>query len=281
MRSITLARTISRAYTSSTTASPSNTIRPDEINRFSNEAQHWWNPYGPYRLLHKMNPVRTSYIRDWTRKNTMNDASSSYNHIHQALHSKSILDVGCGGGLLSEGLARLGANVTGIDADPVGVRVAEMHGREDPLVRANVKYINTTAEQLAETHASTFDVVCALEIIEHVSDRHLFLQSCAQLLKPNGLLFVSTINRTPISYFLTILMAEQVLKLVSAGTHTHEQYVTPQELESEISRVSCRVVDVSGLLFDPLGQEWRLADSGVVREIALQANYITCAIKNE
>ncbi|TPX38825.1 hypothetical protein SeLEV6574_g07599 [Synchytrium endobioticum] len=272
-------------------------VNQDEILRFRNVSAHWWNPHGPYRLLHKMNPVRTAYIKTHTSELLPSQyvptpaASAVSTARKRPLEGYTMLDLGCGGGLLSEGLARLGGNVVGIDADETAVHVAKEHAKTDPLVSHNTNYINTTAEQLAETHESNFDVVCALEIIEHVSDRNVFLQSCAKLLKPNGLLFISTINRTPVSYFLTILMAEHVLNLVPKNTHTHNQYVTPQELESELSNVGCRLRDVSGLIFNPLGGHWKVVEAGGIsgrgtalggfmNKAALQANYITCAVKS-
>ncbi|RDB27557.1 Ubiquinone biosynthesis O-methyltransferase [Hypsizygus marmoreus] len=210
-------------------ASPGS-INASEIAHFSRLSSQWWNEQGEFSFLHKMNPVRVQFIREKllqvSREEKGEEASSST----KILRGLDVLDVGCGGGLLSESLARLGANTTGIDASESNVAIAKLHASTDPKLD-HLSYVHAPAETLLAS-PKRYDVVCSMEVLEHVDNPASFLSTCAELLKPGGHLFLSTISRTPISYFLTILLAEDILRRVSQGTHTYSKFVNPSELVS-------------------------------------------------
>ncbi|EIN05995.1 ubiquinone biosynthesis O-methyltransferase [Punctularia strigosozonata HHB-11173 SS5] len=221
------------APSSSTTGS----VNEDEIAHFSRLSSRWWDEHGEFGLLHKMNPHRVDFIREKlleiTREERGEEAAEEMQRTGHVLEGLDVLDVGCGGGLLSESLARLGGRTVGIDASPSNIAIASMHASADPALCSSktrsLTYRHTSAEALLED-PQRYDVVCSLEVVEHVDNPASFLHSCAQLVKPGGHLFLSTIARTPLSYFLTIFMAEQALRLVTPGTHTHSKYINPEEL---------------------------------------------------
>ncbi|MFN3700446.1 MAG: bifunctional 2-polyprenyl-6-hydroxyphenol methylase/3-demethylubiquinol 3-O-methyltransferase UbiG [Alphaproteobacteria bacterium] len=239
----------------------SNTVDQKEIQAFSKDAAHWWDVNGPFKPLHKLNPIRMGYIRNEICAHFGLDGSTL-----KPFGGLSILDIGCGGGLVCEPLARLNAKITGIDADPIAIEVAQAHAQEQNL---NITYINGAAESLNQQ----FDVVLALEVIEHVVDRHEFVQLCAKLCKPNGLAIFSTLNRTPKSFALGIVAAEYLLRWVPAGTHQWKKFVKPSEIAK-----SCRISGLAptrtkGLVYSPLNDEFKLSEND------LAVNYFLTAKK--
>jgi 2-polyprenyl-6-hydroxyphenyl methylase / 3-demethylubiquinone-9 3-methyltransferase len=229
-------------------AAQGTTIDQGEVDRFSRLAAEWWNPRGKFRPLHKFNPVRLAYIRDEVSRNFGRDARSL-----TPFTGLSILDIGCGGGLVSEPLARLGASVVGADASATNIEVARLHAAETGVA---VDYRAATAEGIA-AGPERFDVVLALEIVEHVSDVPLFLATCAGLVKPGGLLLVATINRTPKAYALAILMAERVLGWLPKGTHSYERLVRPDEIRRPVEAAGMQVLEEVGIFYNLLADEWR------------------------
>ena len=207
-------------------------VDPAEIQRFGMLAHRWWDPDGESRPLHDLNPVRLAYVRDRVR-----------------LAGARALDVGCGGGLLSEALAREGAIVTGIDLSPDVLAVARMHLHESGL---EVDYRDTSAEALAAEAPGRFDVVTCMEVLEHVPDPASMLAACAALLKPGGMLFASTLNRTGKAFALAIVGAEYVLGLLPRGTHDYAKFIRPSELSRMLREAGMEVADVRGLSFSPL-----------------------------
>ncbi|KAI0629141.1 ubiquinone biosynthesis O-methyltransferase [Trametes polyzona] len=216
-------------------------VNPDEIAHFSRLSQQWWDERGEFGLLHKMNPVRMQFIRNKVLEIQREEDESKANEL-QPLSGLDVLDVGCGGGLLCESLARSGGRTLGIDASESNIAIASLHAAADPALasspsigevkgRGSLTYKHTSVEDLlVERGPGAFDVVCSMEVIEHVDNPTAFLTNCATLVKPGGHLFLSTIARTPLSYFLTIFAAEQVLRLVTPGTHTHSKYINPEEM---------------------------------------------------
>ena len=225
------------------------TIDASEVERFSRLAQEWWNPTGKFKPLHKFNPVRLDYIRREMATNFARDAMAP-----KPFAGLSILDIGCGGGLICEPLARLGAAVVGADAAETNIEVAKLHAAGSGL---DIDYRATTAEAIA-AGGETFDVVLALEIVEHVSDVDLFLSSCAAMVKPGGLLFVATINRTFKALTFAIVGAEYVLGWLPKGTHQYSKLVRPQEIVTPVEMAGLAMLDETGVVYHPLADEWRL-----------------------
>jgi 2-polyprenyl-6-hydroxyphenyl methylase/3-demethylubiquinone-9 3-methyltransferase len=230
------------------------TVDPAEVEKFSRISAEWWDPSGPFRPLHRLNPVRLTYIKDQAAAHFGRDARSV-----SPFKGFTAIDIGCGGGLVSEPLARLGATVTAVDADPVAIEAARLHAaqREVP-----VGYEVGTSEELVEA-GRQFDLVLALEIIEHVADHDEFLATLGELVKPGGLLILSTLNRTLKSLALGVGMAEYVLRWVDPGTHDWRKFVKPSELARGLRGNGFEVTDLTGLVFDPLRGEFRLTDSDV------------------
>ncbi len=216
-------------------------IDPLEIEHFTKLADTWWDENGPFKALHQLNPLRISFIRDHIHKN--------FSQATHGLQGITILDVGCGGGLLSEPLARMGATVTAIDATPENVNTAKTHAESMGL---SIDY----RFEAVEDHTGTYDVVVAMEIIEHVADVPSFIQSCVHRVKPGGLIFFSTINRTWKSYLLGIVAAEHVLKWVPKGTHQWNKFVTPEEIKQALACNKTDILEQTGVLFDPLRNTW-------------------------
>ncbi|KQT54017.1 MULTISPECIES: bifunctional 2-polyprenyl-6-hydroxyphenol methylase/3-demethylubiquinol 3-O-methyltransferase UbiG [unclassified Aureimonas] len=224
------------------------TIDEGEVERFSRLAAEWWNPVGKFKPLHKFNPVRLAYIREQVAMNFGADATGL-----KPFEGLSFLDIGCGGGLISEPLARLGADVVGADASATNIEVARLHALESGLA---IDYRATTAEDIA-ADGETFDVVLALEVVEHVSDVPLFLSSSARMVKPGGLLFVATINRTLKALGLAIVGAEYVLGWLPKGTHQYAKLVRPDEIRDPVESQGLSFIDETGIVYHPLADAWR------------------------
>lgn len=241
----------------------STTVDIAEIERFSAMAAEWWDPLGKFRPLHKLNPVRLGHIRDTAVRHFRLDARA-----RRPLEGLRILDIGCGGGLVAEPLARLGAAVTGVDAAERNIAVASLHARESGLA---IDYRLGNAEDLAAAGGS-FNIVLALEIIEHVADVPLFVSAISRLARPGGLVLVATMNRTWKAFAMAIVGAEYVLRWLPRGTHDWKKFLRPSEVAAEVRRNGLNTAEVRGMTYSPLGDRWSLsADTDV--------NYILTAAK--
>ena len=241
------------------------TVDQEEVARFSRLAGEWWDPQGPMAALHKFNPVRLAYIRDRTAEHFGRDPRS--------LDSQAglrFLDIGCGAGILSEPLARLGAAVVGADPSAKNIAAAKAHAARSSV---GIDYRATTAEALAAAGES-FDVVLAMEVVEHVTDVGVFIAHAAALVKPGGLLFVATLNRTAKSFALAIVGAEYVLRWLPRGTHQWDKFVRPDELETAIETGGLRVTDETGVIYNLLADRWQLGRD-------MDVNYMLVAEKPE
>lgn len=238
------------------------TIDDDEIARFSALAAEWWNPKGKFRPLHKFNPVRLTYIKEQLCEHFGCDIRAP-----DALKGLRVLDIGCGGGLLSEPMARMGADVVGADASEVNIEVAKIHAEQSGLT---IDYRATTSEALAEA-GEQFDVVLNMEVVEHVADVDLFMTSCCAMVKSGGLTFVATINRTAKARLLAIFMAEQVLRWLPIGTHEYEKLVKPDELEAAFLKAGLSTVDRTGVFYNPVFDQWSLSKDMDVNYMMLAA----------
>jgi 2-polyprenyl-6-hydroxyphenyl methylase/3-demethylubiquinone-9 3-methyltransferase len=223
------------------------TIDAGEVERFSAMAAEWWDPNGKFRPLHKFNPVRLAYIRDQVATRFGRDPRAA-----KPFEGLRFLDIGCGGGLLCEPMSRLGATVVGADASETNIEVAKLHAAE---VGVNVDYRATTAEALAEA-GEQFDVVLNMEVVEHVADVDFFIGTCAQMVKPGGIMFVATINRTLKALGLAIVGAEYVLRWLPRGTHQFGKLVRPEELERPLTAAGMIVTDRTGVSYNPLADRW-------------------------
>ena len=239
------------------------TINKEEIQKFSKLADEWWDVNGKFKPLHMFNPIRIEYILDEITKHFKLDRETKF-----PLKNLEILDIGCGGGLISEPMARLGGNVTGIDAAEKNVKIASLHSKESNL---KIRYLENSPEQLKEKEK--FDIILNLEIVEHVENLDLYLQSCYDLLKRNGLMFTATINRTLISYIKAIIGAEYVLRWLPIGTHDWNKFVKPEELQKKLSDKKFTTNNIKGLEFNPIFNKWKQSDN-------LSVNYIICSSKN-
>jgi 2-polyprenyl-6-hydroxyphenyl methylase/3-demethylubiquinone-9 3-methyltransferase len=242
------------------TEGASATIDPAEVARFQAMAETWWDPNGPMKVLHKFNPVRLAYVRDEACRRFGRDPRSA-----RSLEGLTILDVGCGGGVLSEPLARLGARVTGLDPAPGNVSVARLHAERASL---SVDYRHETVEAVV-ARGETFDMVLAMEVVEHVADVQAFVSACARAVKPGGCLAMATINRTLRSFALAIVGAEYVLGWLPRGTHEWEKFVTPDELTSAIAAAGFAVGDLKGVVYNPLRDSWSLSRDTAVNYMLL------------
>ena len=241
----------------------STTINKEEIQKFSKLAEEWWDVNGKFKPLHMFNPIRIEYILEniKSHKKIKKDKSS-------LLKGLNILDIGCGGGLISEPLARLGANVTGIDASEKNINVAKLHSSKNGL---QIDYFNTSPENFKEFEK--FDVILNLEIVEHVEDVSLYIKSCYKLLKKDGLMFTATINRTLISYVKAIIGAEYIMRWLPIGTHDWNKFLKPEELEDLLIKEKFTTFDTKGLKFYPLTNKWKKSND-------LSVNYIISSIKS-
>ena len=240
----------------------SSTINKKEIEKFSKIAEEWWNPSGKFKPLHKFNPIRISYIKD-------NIISTFHIKIKKKpLKKLKILDVGCGGGLLTEPISRLGAEVVGIDASSKNIKVAKLHAKKNNL---NIKYYCTSPEKLKNNQK--YDVILNMEIVEHVSDIKIFLKSCSKLLKKNGIMFVATLNKTLKSYLFAIVGAEYVLRWLPIGTHEWEKFVKPDDLVSILKTYNLNLEKLDGMKFNIINDEWKISSDKSI-------NYIAKFIKN-
>jgi 2-polyprenyl-6-hydroxyphenyl methylase / 3-demethylubiquinone-9 3-methyltransferase len=223
------------------------TIDEAEVARFSALAKEWWNPRGKMAVLHKFNPVRLGYIRDAACKRFARDPKQL-----DCLNGLRILDIGCGGGLLCEPLARLGASMLGADPAEKNIAAARLHAGQGGLA---IDYRVTTAEALADA-GERFDIVLAMEVVEHVADMKLFVARCAEMVQPGGLMIVATINRTLKSFALAIVGAEYVLRWLPRGTHQWDKFVTPDELEIAMERAGLTTTDERGVIYNLIADRW-------------------------
>ncbi|NWV22511.1 COQ3 protein, partial [Origma solitaria] len=238
-----------------------------EVKKFQLLAHKWWDEEGEYAALHSMNDIRVPFIRD-----TLLSMSSNY-HLGNPLSGIKILDVGCGGGLLSEPLGRLGASVTGIDPVEDNIRTADRHKSFDPVLDKRIQYKSSSLEEIVEESMETFDVIVASEVVEHVADLEMFIKCCSQVLKPEGSLFITTINKTQLSYVLGIVVAEKIMGIVPEGTHEWEKFVPPEELERILESNGFSVKTVNGMLYNPLSGSWGWMES-------TSLNYAVHAVKS-
>lgn len=227
-------------------------VDPAEVSKFEELASRWWDPHSEFKPLHEINPLRLNYI-------------------DQRAHitGKKVLDVGCGGGILAESMARRGAVVTGIDAGQAPLTVARLHALESGI---QVEYRNITAEALAAESPATFDVVTCMEMLEHVPDPASVIAACAQLVKPGGHLFFSTINRTPKGYLFAVIGAEYLLQMLPKGTHDYKKFIRPHEMDSWIRAAGLEMQDLSGMSYNPLTRRYSLGKD-------VEVNYLIHAVR--
>jgi 2-polyprenyl-6-hydroxyphenyl methylase / 3-demethylubiquinone-9 3-methyltransferase len=244
-------------------ASAATTIDPAEVARFAALAESWWDPRGKFRPLHRFNPVRLAFLRDRLAAHFARDAASL-----QPFAGLRLLDIGCGGGLVAEPMARLGFAVVGIDAALANVKTAQVHAQEVGLA---IDYRAMAVEDLTAT-GERFDVVLALEIVEHVADLGAFCAAAAAVLQPGGALIAATLNRTAKAYLLAVLGAEYVLRWLPRGTHDWTKFVHPSELAAGLRRNGLHLAEVTGVTYNPLTDEWRLSRD-------LDVNYMVYAEK--
>ncbi len=235
-------------------ANTNSNFSQSELDKFDELAQRWWDPQGPQKALHALNPARLGYVAERTK-----------------LADAAVLDVGCGAGLLSEAMAQAGARVTAIDLAPNLLKVARLHGLETGIT---VDYRETSVESLADAVPASFDAVTCMEMLEHVPDPASIIEACARLLKPGGRLFVSTLNRTPAAFALAIIGAEYIARILPKGTHQYRDFIKPSELGGWLRTAGLALEDVSGLMYEP----WRSSARVVSRT---DINYLACAHKPE
>ncbi len=240
------------------------TVDPSEVAKFEAMAAEWWDPTGKFKPLHMMNPVRLDYITNQIAAEFARDLTDNL-----PFKGLRILDIGCGGGLLSEPMARLGAEVVGADAAERNIPVAQVHAEQSGL---EIDYRHTTAEAMAEA-GEQFDAVLNMEVVEHVASPIDYLTACHNLLKPGGLMIASTINRNPKSFMVAIVGAERVMRWLPVGTHDWHKFITPAELEDLITRAGLRQVDKKGFVFNPITWSWSIS----ARDLSV--NYVTASVR--
>jgi 2-polyprenyl-6-hydroxyphenyl methylase/3-demethylubiquinone-9 3-methyltransferase len=238
-----------------------NSVNKKEIEKFSKMAAEWWDPSGKFKPLHKFNPIRIRYIKENIIK------SFKLKSKKKPLDKINILDIGCGGGLLSEPMRRLGANVTGIDASSKNINIAKLHAKKNKL---KINYLCSSPEKLKIQ--KKFDVILNMEIVEHVEDINFFINSCSKLLKKNGLMFVATLNKTLKSYLFAIIGAEYVLRWLPIGTHDWEKFVKPEDLKKILNKNNLKLEKLDGMNFNIISDEWSVSSDTSI-------NYIVKSIK--
>ncbi|SET06714.1 3-demethylubiquinone-9 3-methyltransferase [Oceanicella actignis] len=241
-----------------------NTVDPAEVAKFEAMAAEWWDPNGKFKPLHMLNPCRLDYAVAQIAAQHGRDPDAP-----RPFEGLRILDIGCGGGLLSEPMARLGAQVVGADAAERNIPVARLHARRMGL---EIDYRHTTAEALAAA-GERFDAILNMEVVEHVPDPQAYLDACATLLRPGGVMICSTINRNPKSFLFAIIGAEHVMRWLPRGTHEWSRFITPDELAAHLSRAGLQLVDRKGFVFDPLRWSWSISERD------LSVNYVTASVK--
>ena len=237
-------------------------VNKKEIEKFSKMASEWWDPEGKFKPLHKFNPIRIRYIKENIIKNF------KLKNKTKPLVGINVLDIGCGGGLLSEPMSRMGANVTGIDASDKNIQIAKLHSEKNKL---KINYLCSSPEKL--NSKKKFDVILNMEIVEHVKDIDFFLQSCSKLLKKNGVMFVATLNKTFKSYIFAIIGAEYVLRWLPIGTHEWEKFVKPEDLKKILNKYNLSLNRLDGMNFNIMKDEWSISKD-------FSVNYIAKFIKN-
>jgi 2-polyprenyl-6-hydroxyphenyl methylase / 3-demethylubiquinone-9 3-methyltransferase len=239
------------------------TINKEEIQKFSRLADEWWDVNGKFKPLHMFNPIRIEYIISMLKQHfKINNSKKNF------LNGLNILDIGCGGGLISEPMARLGAKVTGIDASEKNIKVAKIHSKKNKL---EINYLNKSPEQLK--NVKEFDVILNLEIVEHVENVNFYIKSCYDLLKKDGIMFTATLNRSLTSYLKAIIGAEYILRWLPIGTHDWNKFLKPEELEKILHDEKFYTLDMSGLEFNPISSKWKKTQN-------LSVNYIVSSLKN-
>ena len=238
-------------------------VNKKEIEKFSKMASEWWDPNGKFKPLHKFNPIRIKYIKE----NIISSFQLKKN-TNKPLEKIDILDIGCGGGLLSEPMTRLGAKVTGIDASDKNIKIAKLHAKKNKL---NINYLCSSPEKIKIK--GKFDVILNMEIIEHVEDINFFIKSCSKLLKKNGIMFVATLNKTLKSYVFAIIGAEYILRWLPIGTHDWEKFVKPNDLKRILNQNNLKLEKLDGMNFNLIKDEWSISKDTSI-------NYIAKFIKN-
>ena len=238
-------------------------VNKKEIEKFSKMASEWWDPNGKFKPLHKFNPIRIKYIKE----NIISSFQLKKN-TNKPLEKINILDIGCGGGLLSEPMTRLGAKVTGIDASDKNIKIAKLHAKKNKL---NINYLCSSPEKIKIK--DKFDVILNMEIIEHVEDINFFIKSCSKLLKKNGIMFVATLNKTLKSYVFAIIGAEYILRWLPIGTHDWEKFVKPNDLKEILNQNNLKLEKLDGMNFNLIKDEWSISKDTSI-------NYIAKFIKN-
>jgi 2-polyprenyl-6-hydroxyphenyl methylase/3-demethylubiquinone-9 3-methyltransferase len=239
------------------------TINKEEIQKFSKLADEWWDVNGKFKPLHMFNPIRIEYITDKIKQHfKINADNLNY------LKGLNILDIGCGGGLISEPMARLGGRVTGIDASEKNIKVAKIHAKKNEL---KINYLNKSPEELE--NKDKFDIILNLEIVEHVENVGLYIESCYNLLKKDGIMFTATLNRSFMSYLKAIIGAEYIMRWLPIGTHDWNKFLKPEELEKQLQDKKFSMVEIKGLEFNPFLNKWRKSNN-------LSVNYIIASSKS-
>ena len=239
------------------------TINKEEIQKFSKLADEWWDVNGKFKPLHMFNPIRIEYITDKIKQHfKINADNLNY------LEGLNILDIGCGGGLISEPMARLGGRVTGIDASEKNIKVAKIHAKKNEL---KINYLNKSPEELE--NKDKFDIILNLEIVEHVDNVGLYIESCYNLLKKDGLMFTATLNRSFMSYLKAIIGAEYIMRWLPIGTHDWNKFLKPEELEKQLQDKKFSMVEIKGLEFNPFLNKWKKSNN-------LSVNYIIASSKS-
>ena len=244
-----------------TTATTIN-VDPSEVDKFNKLASEWWNSTGAFATLHEINPLRLNWIEENVKRSYQNDSADTdiRKTAETGLAGKKVLDVGCGGGILSESMARRGADVTGVDLGTENLKAAAVHAEQSAL-NETLRYQHIPVEELAKTHAGQFDVVTCMEMLEHVPDPSSIVQACFELLAPGGVCVLSTINRNPKSYLFAIVGAEYVLRLLDRGTHDYAKFITPAELDKMAIDAGFTRQDIIGLHYNPLTKRYWLAQN--------------------